>query len=152
MKPEPVEIWCPVEKDAAGYPRQDREQLYAWPTSDGYELDNVPFFVKGLAVGDVVAASMADGGRLAFDRVVKRSGHSTFRIWLTEPTAIRVLDDLRRLGCAAEVTLERLIAIDVPPDREAQAWEFLEAGRARGAWDVQVGHSPDDGLARSAGK
>jgi hypothetical protein len=145
MKEEPVEIWFRISKDADGYPSQEWEQLYAWPTTEGYQLDNVPFFARGIAVGDVVIASKTEEGWLGFDRVAKRSGHSTFRIWLSEGvglSATRVLEDLRGLGCRAEITLERLIAIDVSLDRETQVWDFLAAGRERGDWEIQVGHSP----------
>jgi Domain of unknown function (DUF4265) len=143
---ESVEIWFPVEKDAAGHPNEDWEQLYAWPIESGYQLNNIPFFARDLALDDVVAARKGDRG-LLFDHVVSRSGHSTFRIWLSsanQPSAQGIMRELRELGGEAEITLDRLIAIDAPPDCEPAIWDYLKAGQARGDWDLQIGCSPDD--------
>jgi hypothetical protein len=146
MRENSVEIWFPVQKDADGHPNQDWEQLYAWPVEDGYQLSNIPFFVRDLALDDVVAASERED-LLIFDRVVSRSGHSTFRIWLHEEklrSAAEVMQEVRALGGQAEVTLERLVAIDAPPDKEPEIWTYVENGKTRGDWDLQVGFSPDN--------
>jgi len=141
-----VEIWFPVEKDSDGHPNQDWEQLYAWPIDGGYQLNNIPFFVRDLALNDVVAASKKEH-LLIFDHVVSRSGHSTFRILLYEEklrTAAEVMQKVRELGGQAEVTLDRLVAIDAPPDNESVIWAYLKVGQTRGDWGLQVGFSPRD--------
>jgi hypothetical protein len=147
MPQEATEIWFRIEKDAEGYPKsQDWEQLYSWRTDDGFRIDNVPFFAKNIAVGDVVFATKTEEGWHRFDRVLSRGGHSAFRVWLSqklEPNREHVLQEIRRLGGRAELTLERLIAIDVPPECEPQIWNYLDAGRAKGEWDLQVGYSPE---------
>lgn len=147
MSREPVEIWFPIEKDADGHPNEEWEQIYAWPTEEGFRLDNIPFFARDVAVGDIVAAHRTEGGWYRYDHSVERSGHSTFRIWLpaTQAAAAEtVMQDVRKLGGQAEVTLDRLVAIDAPPQYEEAIWNYLDAGRARKAWDLQVGSSPDD--------
>ncbi len=81
-----------------------------------------------------------------FQNVISRSGNSIFRIWLQDKVAhdgVEIVEALRELGVHVETTLERLIAINVPPDRENEVWAYLEAGRDRGDWGLQVGHSPD---------
>ena len=102
--PDAVEIWFPIEKDAEGYPQsQDWEQLWSWPTEGGYRIDNIPFFVDGIACGDIVSAIKADKGWYCFDAVVARSGNSTYRCWLAdelEEKSEDVLTDLRGLGVA----------------------------------------------------
>ena len=146
MQEVSVEIWFRVQKDSDGHPNQDWEQLFAWPIEGGYQLNNIPFFVRGLALDDVVAATMGERGHV-FDHVVSRSGHSTFRIWLTEEklrTADEVMLEVRKLGGEAEVTLERLVAIDAPPDKEPEIWAYLKNGEMRGDWGLQVGFSPDN--------
>ena len=146
MREDSVEIWFPVEKDAAGHPNQEWEQLYAWPVQGGYRLNNVPFFAKDLALDDVVTARKGERGLLVFDRVVSRSGHSTFRIWLSaqqEQASGAIMNAVRDLGGHAEMTLDRLIAVDAPPERESRIWDYLEGGQQRGDWDLQVGYSPD---------
>jgi len=144
---EPIEIWFPVPQDDHGYPSsQPWEQLHAYPTPRGYRVDNVPFFTKDVAVGDVVAAERTRDGWYSFQSVLERSGHSVFRIWLSEASISRTaefVDELRRLGCLVETTLERLVAIDASPEVEARVWEHLERGQTAGLWDLSVGYSPD---------
>jgi hypothetical protein len=147
MSDDSVEIWFRVEKDAAGHPNQEWEQLHAWPVPDGYRLNNIPFFTKDLALDDVVSARRGERGLLVFDGVVKRSGHSTFRIWLSvqkQNDSGLIMEAVRGLGGHAEVTLDRLIAIDAPPDHESRIWDYLKGGQERGDWDLQVGYSPDE--------
>jgi Domain of unknown function (DUF4265) len=141
-----VEIWVPVQQDAAGFPNQEWEQLHAWPVQGGYRLNSIPFFAKDLAVNDVVAASEREGGLLVFESVVIRSGHSTFRIWLTpekQEDARTIIDEVRRLGGHAELTLDRLVAVDAPPEKEKGIWDILKAGQVQGYWDLQVRYSPE---------
>jgi hypothetical protein len=115
-----VEIWFPIAKDGDdGCPQsQEWEQLWSWPTEAGYRIGNIPFFAKGVARGDVVSAIKTDQGWLCFDRMVSRSGNSTFRIWLALEAPGNpedVLREIRNLGREAEITLARLIAADVGP-------------------------------------
>jgi hypothetical protein len=142
-----VEIWFPVTADKDGYPSsQPWEQLHGWPTDDGYIIDNVPFFAKDVAVGDTVSARLTANGSYQFDAVLSRSGRSVFRIWLSEEAAVRlpkITAEIEGLGCRSEITLGRLIAIDVPAEAEQSAWDFVQRGSACGDWDVQVGYSPE---------
>jgi len=148
MTPEAVEIWFPIEKDSEGYPQsQDWEELWATPVEGGsFRLDSTPFFVKDIAAGDVIAAVRTEEGWHSFQKIISRSGNSSFRIWLQDAVAhdsVKIVEALRRLGGHVETTLERLIAINVSPDRENEVWAYLEAGRDRGDWGLQVGYSPD---------
>lgn len=144
---EAVEIWFSIQKDDEGYPQsQDWEELWASPVQGCcFRVESTPFFAKEIASGDVVSAVKTDGGVHRFERVVSRSGHSNFRIWLRDGLMDResIIRALGELGCRTEVTLERLIAIDVSPDHEPAVWKYLEAGRDGGAWGLQVGFSPD---------
>jgi hypothetical protein len=143
-----IEIWCRVALDEHGYPSsQPWEQLHAWPAGDGgYIIGNVPFFANDLAVGDIVVARLTDEGRYQLKEVRRRSGRSVFRIWLSDAataSAANVISRLDGLGCRAEITLGRLIAIDVPPETESITWTYVQEGKARGDWDVQVGYSAE---------
>ncbi len=148
MTPAPIEVWFRIEKDAEGYPKsQDWEELWASPVEGGgFRLDSTPFFVRDIAAGDVISAVETEEGRYRFERVISRSGNSNFRIWLHDSMVQereKIVQTLRDLGCHVEVTLERLIAIDVPAGRENDAWGFLQAGVSRDDWGLQVGFSPD---------
>jgi hypothetical protein len=136
-----IEIWFPIEKDADGFPQsQDWEQLWAWPAKGGYRIDNIPFFVDAISCGDIVSVVKGNDGLFRFEAVVARGGNSTHRLWLADEFAEKsgqILSDLRSLGCGAEVTLGRLIAVDVSPCLEERLREFLLLGRQRGYWELQ---------------
>src|SRR5437016_3843802 len=112
-----VEVWFKIEKDAEGYPEsQEWEELWATPVEGGFRLDSTPFFVKDIAAGDVVSAVKSEEGFYRFEEIISRSGNSNFRIWLHDAVAhegVKIVEVLRELGCHVEITLERLIAIDV---------------------------------------
>src|SRR5882757_7842392 len=75
-----VKIAFRLMRDEEDWPPADWEHLWAIPRgTQRYELDNIPFFVKGVACGDVVSAQSEDQG-LVFDRVLLRGGHSTVRV------------------------------------------------------------------------
>lgn len=94
----------------------DGETLWAIVTEDGYRIDNIPFYATGIALGDVVSAERGDDGMLHFKRILIESGHSTVQLWFAdEATVADVRNDLRSLGCASELDLPRLVAVDVPP-------------------------------------
>jgi hypothetical protein len=143
-----VRIWIRVEKDEVGYPEsQDWEDLWGQPTSEGQlVIDSVPFFAKGVARRDQVTGVLSEDGFLAVGKITKRGGHSTFRIWLAEHligSLDQVVSDLKRMDAVVEVTLQRLLAIDTGPEQESTIWDYLEEGKKRAAWELQVGYSPD---------
>jgi hypothetical protein len=143
-----VEIWARIEKDEEGYPTsQDWEDLWASPLTDGLAMiQSIPFFVKNVAVGDIAATVRTEDGRIVLQTIVERSGHSTFRIWPHQrATAERdgIMGDLKDRGAGVELTIESLIAIDAPPERESEIWNYLETGEKANRWDLQVGYSPE---------
>lgn len=99
--------------------RCEVESLWAIPREDGYQLDNIPFYARGVANGDVVAVRRGPDGELWYDELVKPSGHSTLRLWFArEEDVQKTREELRALGCASELSdLPRLVAVDVPPRR-----------------------------------
>ncbi len=119
----------------------------AWSLPNGnLQIDNIPFFANDVALGDIIAATRTEEGMWTLDRVVERSGHSMFRIWLHEQVAVRreqIIADLERLGAKVEVTLTNLLGIDAPAEHENVIWEYIEAGKNRDDWGLQVGYSPD---------
>jgi hypothetical protein len=143
-----VRLWILIEKDDVGYPEsQDWEDLWGEPTSEGgFMIESTPFFAKGIAKRDSVTAVLSDEGFLAVEQIAGRGGHSTFRIWLSDVAAAhadRVVNDLKSLGASVEVALERLLAIDTDPEHESAVWDHLQEGMKEGAWELQVGYSPE---------
>ncbi len=120
--PARIKIAFRLEQDEDGWPPVAWELMWALPrVGDTAELDNIPFFSKGVASGDLVAFSR-DADQLTFAGVLVPGGHSTVRVIMYElgqKEATR--DALKRLGCETEGShLPSLFAIDVPPDTNYQ--------------------------------
>ena len=55
-------IIVPMEQDEDGYPPAGSERLWALHVGEGrYRLDNIPFFARVLALGDVVSVVPEEG-------------------------------------------------------------------------------------------
>jgi hypothetical protein len=139
----PVKVLFELEQDDSGFPPETHETLWAIPTDGGYRLDNVPFFAKGVAYGDVVAGSLIEGDNIGFSSVVRPSGHSTCRVVLVDDdadvkAARRIFEEL---GCSTELShLSGYFAVDVPAEvAMSDVLAILEAGQADDRWDFDVG-------------
>ena len=118
------------------------ESLWALKRDYGLELDNIPFYARGVALGDVVASRTDAEGALWFDGLIKASGHSTIRIWFTREEDVQpTRAALHALGCDSEVSnLPRLVAVDIPPavpyDRVKT---LLDEGETSGLFEYEEG-------------
>lgn len=93
------------------------ESIWAVPEHEGYRLDNIPFYARGFALGDIVSATPDSNGMLRCTGVMSASGHSTIRLWFAETEDVqKIRDELREMRCSSELDLSRLVAVDVPPD------------------------------------
>jgi hypothetical protein len=118
------------------------ESMWAVPVEGGYEIDSIPFFVKGIAAHDIVEAATDEAGMLRFKSLLRPSGHSTIRLWFSEDAEKDVQstrDELRGLGCASELSdLPRLVAVDVPASADyATIRIYLDAKEAAGVFEYQ---------------
>lgn len=137
---EHVKVLFRLEKDEDGYPPEDVESLWGVLRSEGVELDNIPFFAKGVALGDMLKVQEAPDGALEFDGVVQRGGHSTYRILLVKKRPgdpKHTMDELIDLGLSVEEDAG-LLAVDVPPDVSlASIREYLFEGIDSGRWEAE---------------
>lgn len=109
-----VKILFNVERDDE---TTEIESIWAIPEGDGYRLDNIPFYVRGFAFGDVVSVARDPDGALRCVGLVSASGHSTIRLWFSDAENVQAIrNELRRMKCNSELDLSRLVAVDVPPD------------------------------------
>lgn len=116
------------------------ESLWAVAEDGGYRIDDVPFFARGFAWGDVVAVERdPDGGRRC-TKLVAPSGHSTIRLAIANAGDIqRVRQELRLLGCDSELGFGR-VAVDVPPNVPyPRVREYLDARFAEKLLDYEEG-------------
>src|SRR5262249_8028073 len=114
--------------------------LWALPHEDGYQIDNIPFYAREIADGDVVTAQRGPDGELWFDKLAKSSGHSTIRLWFARAEDVqRTRDELRALGCTSELSdLPRLVAVDVPPSVPYSLVRAkLEQGEQQGLFEFE---------------
>ncbi len=118
------------------------ESLWAESTAGGFVLRNVPFFAYGCSYGDVVAAEESDEGTWLVTGTVRRSGHSTYRIFVKKEAALpHAWGRLASLGCTYERATEHLYAIDVPANSDVDSvYDVLEREKAKGTWDFEEGH------------
>ncbi|MCP2337363.1 DUF4265 domain-containing protein [Actinomadura rupiterrae] len=110
-----------LEQERPDWPPVAVERL--WGEKTGIRLEvrvvNVPFFARGLAIGDLVQVRPDhDRRELVFDHHKAKSDHSTIRIVEMEDGCWRnFVADIEALGCHWEVgDVKAMVAIDVPGD------------------------------------
>ncbi|MFS8066930.1 MAG: DUF4265 domain-containing protein [Byssovorax sp.] len=93
------------------------ESIWAIEREDGYEIDNIPFCVKSLSVGDLIAARRDENGLLWFTKMLKPSGHITIQILFSrEEDVASFRAQLGQMGCESEGgDMPELVAVDIPP-------------------------------------
>jgi len=131
-----------LERDEDGYPPLDYERLWATPLSNGnYLIDSIPFFVMGISDGDEVSVNR-EGNNLVFEKLLKPSGASTFRLVPANPEmSAKVRADIEALGCSSEYNQHvGLIAVEVPASRSIQPFlDYIVEKREEGVLDVEEG-------------
>lgn len=121
--------------------------MWVKKVGDGlYQLQNTPFFAKGLAYLDVVSAR-AENGRLVLGGVKDASRRSTYRVHVKAatptPSVQPLFAQLMALGCTYESyveTLWTLFAWDVPASAVDAAYTILDTGEKQGIWAFEEGH------------
>jgi hypothetical protein len=100
-----------------GWPPVAGESLWATGLDgDRYLVDNIPFFILGVALNDVVEAQVRPDGCLDFVRKLTGGGHSTLRILGSADNRDHHIEQLQALGCGIEGSgFGDLFAVDVPP-------------------------------------
>ncbi|WP_050553898.1 DUF4265 domain-containing protein [Leptospira santarosai] len=118
----------------------ETESIWAIPNKEGYIIDNIPFYVKEIAVGDLVSATQDSNGHLWFSKLLKPSGHSTVQIWFSDISIVsEIRNKLTQSGCPSEISeIPQLIAVDIPPNVDYNIiQDFLEEGEKKGLFEYQ---------------
>ncbi|MFE6548708.1 DUF4265 domain-containing protein [Streptomyces sp. NPDC057746] len=111
-----------LDVDASGWPPVSVERLWGEKTDVRSEIRvvNTPFFVSGIAYGDLVQVRPDHERReLVYDHFTEESGHSTVRVVFMRDEARGAVEQrLTESGCDWETPrqFENLMAVDVPPD------------------------------------
>ncbi|MGW0185782.1 DUF4265 domain-containing protein [Streptomyces sp. NPDC003362] len=142
-----VKVHFRMEVDEDGWPPASVESLWALDLGDGtVRLDNTPWFVRGVASGDVVRVEVDDEGLRWAGETVQASENCTIRLIVLKDggsAAARqtVLETFHRLGTTGEgIEQFRMVALDIPPEADIQRIrKLLEHGDEKGWWHWEEG-------------
>jgi Domain of unknown function (DUF4265) len=123
------------------------EQLWCKQVCENqFEICCIPFFVYDLALGDIVETGLEGETRYLLQRVIKPSGHNSFRVWFSGSSAHEshedVVDAAARFGCLVEWSSTNLLAIDASSDSQAQAIaDYLTQQEQNGSLVYETGRN-----------
>ena len=149
-RPQLVKIRFALDpKDWHGY---GGEFVWAEPigesASQAFRLLNSPYCTRGINYLDIVEAHPTnESPALEFDRVIRRSGHSTYMIIVEKDE--RQFDSywklLQQKGCSyesASMGKRLLLSVDVLPSANIyDVYKVLEEGETKGVWMFQEGYA-----------
>jgi hypothetical protein len=129
------------------WPPASVESLWAVDLGDGtVQLDNIPWFVRGVAREDVVATETDEEGVCWAGGVVRASENCTIRLIVLRdggsgPARQSVLDAFHALGvCGEGLEQFRMVALDVPPTADlVKVRRLLDHGVAQEWWHMEEG-------------
>jgi len=115
-----------------------QESLWAKPVVDGYEIENIPFFAKNIAFGDVIEVE-EENGVLYFNGMVRESGWSTLHVAvLKKELASDVIKMLESAGLDWEgYGKDNLyLAVGIPPHlKYSEVTGLIDRSEAQGIID-----------------
>lgn len=117
-------IYFQLEIDEDGYPPFDVESLWVSTIDKGIGIiDNIPFFVKGIAIGDRVAFD----DDFNFVAVEVPANNTTIRVYCPSwEKEVDIKNILKEENCSWELShLPSLIAINVPNNRLEKVQSYL---------------------------
>ncbi|WP_433794628.1 DUF4265 domain-containing protein [Actinoplanes sp. CA-252034] len=140
-----VEVHFDLPRDGDDWPPVEVESLWAETVGDGVvRLTNVPWFVRGVASGDLVRVEADESGVLWAAEHLERSGSCTIRVVPSRSGPLhgshqRVLDTFEPFGVTGEGIQEYgLVALEVPPVADlAGVQRVLRAGARDGWWEYE---------------
>ncbi|GLW64561.1 hypothetical protein Arub01_28050 [Actinomadura rubrobrunea] len=142
---EAVRVVFELPREDDDWPPAASERVWAFPVAeDRAEVANIPFFVRGIALGDVVRTEVDDEGVLWGREAVQWSDNCTIRVTVFRNGALAgdrraVLDMFAPLGVEGEgIAQTALVALNVPPTADlAAVRDLLRRGRSEGWWDYE---------------
>ena len=146
--PDLVHVVFDLEVDDDGWPPVSGERVWAAPLgSDRFRLENAPWFVRGVAEGDVVRAIASRGDQWPrFVEVVEWSGNCTIRVIPFAAGELagdqeRVLALFTPLGVTGEgAGIYPIVALTIGPDLDLRAIKtLLRQGSTEGWWEYEEG-------------
>jgi hypothetical protein len=142
-----VRVRFQLRQDDDGWPPVASEGVWAVPLGgDVVRLDNIPWFARNVACGDLFRTSADSHGEVWATERVKWSGNCTVRVIPFPEGALAgsgqaVLDAFARLGVDGEGLQQYgIVALDVPAGADLVAVKrLLRQGVEDGWWDYEEG-------------
>lgn len=95
------------------WPPYDVEHVWLEKIGELYKVVNSPFYLKGVANGDLLSVNFAEDGYVSDWNVISPSHNST--IWIIEHSPTEVVKMLLDIGCEVEREPNyNLISVSVP--------------------------------------
>ncbi len=120
-----------------------REQLWVRQVSEWhFELCCIPFFVRDVALGDVVETEVEGPRKYLVSRLVKPSGRYVFRVWFGDSSHPRdeIAQGLAERGTLVEWSSQNLLAVDARDSVHArEIADFLADRASRGHLVYETG-------------
>lgn len=113
-----------------------------WATHHGkyYQLNNIPFFSRSLALGDIVSGE-AIGDEVYVVELIEESGNSTIRILFLDTTIVNeTIEYLNLLGCNTSLHESgNFLAVNVPRNINyyKQIKPYLDKGEMQELWNYE---------------
>lgn len=135
-----------------GWPPQPAEVIWAQPLGEGrYVVETAPWFVRGLAVDDVVSAQPDADGLLWATGERQRGGRLTVRLLPLpdgplggDPEVVRSVFAELGVRSGEPSPQHGIVALDIPGDGDLRAIKaLLIAGESDGSWDVDESQLSD---------
>ncbi|MDP8961457.1 MAG: DUF4265 domain-containing protein [Actinomycetota bacterium] len=155
-EPDLAHVIFPLEVDDGGWPPVSAERVWARRLSDTeFQLDNAPWFARGVAEGDIVRAVAAtDDEWPTFIETVRWSGNCNIRVIPFKKGRLggdqaAVLQVLRPLGVTGEgAGSYPIVALTIEPHLNLPAIKsLLDRGTQEGWWEYEEGCVSDEWLA-----
>lgn len=115
------------------------ESVWATKIGDNYRIDNIPFFAKNIAYGDIIKVENDDGS-LYFERLLIPSGNSVIQMVIFDEQEVNIIgNELVNLGCDWEGShIKNYIAIHIPKEVSYDIVKlYLEEGTKNKRWDFR---------------
>jgi hypothetical protein len=130
-----------IEIGKDGSDEVEIESLWVTPVQAGFKIENIPFYARSLALGDVVKV-VKKHDFLYFKKLLRASGHSTIRLIFFRKNLIQTtLNELEAMGCSSEISdIKTLVAVDVPSEKIYKLVKvYLDKGETEGKWEYEEG-------------
>lgn len=143
---ERIQVRFTLERDDEEWPPVDTEEVWAVALDANLaRVDSIPWFIRDIAVGDLIDVQQVHEGRAVFRGKLKWSGNCTLRVIpLVGDVEAGISDVIQRLsdyGVQIEVLRQfGLVAVNVSPSVDlVRLKRMLEVGEERGWWSWEEG-------------